>query len=214
MKRLWSRFGVYIIAVAVLIVVLTAGYRGYVAWNTSRERAAGDEFIAAATAAETTRTPSSAEALQEFADDAPGGYGMLARFLAATTFHQAEQTEQAIGLLRELEADSGVPQIYRDLAHIRLAQILIDEGDAAAARQEVAALAEDTNNPWSQSAQELMGLAAYMDDDVAEARRWYTRLQEAAESPPDLRQRAQVMLALMAQSAPAETDVTPAEETN
>ena len=31
-KKAWDRYGIYVIAVAVLIVVGTAGWRGYLAW--------------------------------------------------------------------------------------------------------------------------------------------------------------------------------------
>ena len=35
-KRLWDRFGIYAIIAAVLVVALTGGWRGYLAWEQSR----------------------------------------------------------------------------------------------------------------------------------------------------------------------------------
>ena len=46
-KRLWDRFGPYVIGVAVLIVVVTAGYRGWQYWQNSQAAATGDRFVAA-----------------------------------------------------------------------------------------------------------------------------------------------------------------------
>ena len=39
MKSLWDRYGLYVIGAAVLIVALTAGYRGWDAWQRSLSQA-------------------------------------------------------------------------------------------------------------------------------------------------------------------------------
>ena len=67
LKKAWDRYGIYVIAAALLIIVITAGYRGYEAWTTSRERAAGDLFVAALEEAGDARTTSAAETLAAFA---------------------------------------------------------------------------------------------------------------------------------------------------
>jgi hypothetical protein len=47
MRFVWRRFGRVIIAVAVLIVVGTAGYNGYRYWASHQAGDNGDKFIAA-----------------------------------------------------------------------------------------------------------------------------------------------------------------------
>lgn len=201
LKRVWDRYGIFVIAAAVLIVVVTAGYRGYEAWNTSRQQAAGDAFIAALAEAEGALTAGAAETLETFAADAPSGYAMLARFRAATVYEQAGQSEAARDAFAALARDSALPETYRDLARLRLAQIEIDLGEFDAARQSVATMAENSGSPFNASAQELMGLAAYAADDNKAARRWFTSLRDGATTPPGLRTRARFMLALMTQSS-------------
>lgn len=217
MKRVWDRYGIYVILVAVLIVVVTAGYRGYDAWQTSRARSAGDQFAAVLTEAETAASPQSAERLLAFAADAPEGYALLATFRAASQYAEAGVPEKAAALLRDLAADRDVPELYRGLATIRLGQILLNEGDYDGAAAAVGPLAEDSASPWTRSAQELMGLVAYARDDMGEARRWFSSIAEAAGIPPDLQQRAGLMLALIDQSSPgspAPDDAAAAQETN
>ena len=51
-KRLWDRFGPYLIAVALLIVVGTAAYRGWVYWRETEAQASGDVFVQAVRLAE------------------------------------------------------------------------------------------------------------------------------------------------------------------
>ncbi|MEM0908581.1 MAG: tetratricopeptide repeat protein [Pseudomonadota bacterium] len=216
LKRLWDRYGIVLISAAVLIVVITAGYRGYEAWSTSRERAAGDLFIAALQSADETGTRGAGDQLLAFAEGAPGGYPMLAKFRAASAYAAADDTAAARDVLTELSTDSSVPALYQDLARIRLAHTLIDLGETAEAEQTVAAMAEDTSNPFNKSAQEVMGLAAYAADNIAGAKRWFTSLRDAVAVPPALQARARFMLALMAQSSAegAEPAAATAGETN
>ncbi|MEM6761287.1 MAG: tetratricopeptide repeat protein [Pseudomonadota bacterium] len=219
LKRIWDRYGIFVLVAAVLIVIVTAGWRGYDAWNTSQQRAAGDAFVAALTAAEATQTAGAAEQLVTFAEDAPAGFGMLAKFRAATTYNLADQPDEAVAILRSLTTDSSIDSVYQDLARTRLAQVLIDGGSYDEAKQTLSPVAEDASNPFNKSAQEMMGLASYAAGDMAEARRWFTAVESAAGTPPGLRARARFMLALLVQtddSAGAQAAVPSAEpeETN
>ena len=200
LKTLWDRYGIYVILTAVLIVAVTAGWRGYEAWSTSRARAAGDAFIEKLQAAEDAGTASVGTELLEFADDAPSGYALLARFRAATAFASAGEPADAERVLGEIAEDGGVEEVYRDLARVRLANIQIEEGEFEAVPATLGAIAEDTSNPYSSAAQELMGLAAYASDDLATARRWFVALSEGVGVPPDLADRARIMLALITQT--------------
>jgi hypothetical protein len=47
LKGLWNRFGNVIIAIAVLIVLGTAGYRGWEYWRTQQAAKSGDAFLSA-----------------------------------------------------------------------------------------------------------------------------------------------------------------------
>lgn len=217
LKRAWDRYGIYVLGVAVLIVLITAGYRGYEAWQTSRARSNGDVFIAALDKAASSETVTPAQELVTFAEDAPGGYAMLAQFRAASAFAQAGELDRAREIFSALSTDGDIPALYQNLARVRLAGTLIDQGDIQQAQQTLAPMAEDTSNPFSSAAQELMGLTAYMSDDIAGARRWYGSVRDEAGAPEPLRTRARMMLALMEQSSAQGGDgseATAAEETN
>jgi hypothetical protein len=207
MRKVWQRIGPYVIALAVLIVLVTAGYRGWEAWTTSREQAAGDAFAAAITEAEDALPATAAERLVAYAAEAPEGYAMLARFRAASALEAADDPQAAIALLRDL-AEEAPTDLYRDLARVRLASVLLDTGAPSAAAQAVSAMAENSANPFHRSAQEMMGLAAYARNEMEEARRWFGALTAAADTPATLRQRAQLMISLLDQTtgAPADTE--------
>jgi len=200
LRKVWDRYGIFVIAAALLIVVVTAGWRGYEAWQTNRARGAGETYSRILAQAEGALTATPADRLLAFADGSPSGYALLARFRAGTVYDQAGQQERAAQTFRELAGDASVPSLYQDLASIRLAQTLIDMGEAQEARTVVAPLAEDAQNPFNSSAQEMAGLAAYAAGDMAEARRWFSGLRDAAGTPQALQRRAEFMVALIDQS--------------
>lgn len=207
LKAVWDRFGPYVIAIAVLIVVIVAGWRGYEAWQSNRAQEAGDTFATVIAEADVVETESVAADLLAFADEAPDGYALLARMRAATAYHQAGATERASELFAAIAADASTPELYRDLASIRLAQIELDAGNYAAAEQAAGPLAENSLSTFHRSAQEIMGVIAYAQADYDEAERWFTTLSEAAGVAPSVRQRADVMVALLAQNDRGEAPI-------
>ncbi|WP_108659734.1 tetratricopeptide repeat protein [Acuticoccus kandeliae] len=218
MKKAWDRYGIYVLGAAVLIVLVTAGWRGYEAWRVSSERAAGETYIEVLDQVQGAGTESTAQALEQYADSAPAGYAMLAKFRAATAFADLGNTDQAVTLLNEIADERDNLAIYRDLARIRLAQIYLNNSDPSSAKAAIGPIAQDAGNAYTLTAQELMGLAAYMENNVPEARRWFTSLQDAALSTQAAKQRARLMLALLTQISgagdTASAGESAAQETN
>lgn len=206
-KRVWDKYGIYVIGVAVLIVALTAGYRGWEYWQTSRERAAGDRFMAALELAQEQNHTAAISALETFLADAPGGYRTLARLRLASELAITGEVEAAIDALEAVAADDGVDRHLRDLARLRGAYLYLDSGDAAAAQAEVDALAAGSG-AWSYPAKEIMGLADYERGELERARASFQDLAEDAAAPPDIRQRAELMLTVLRATATAPASTT------
>ena len=57
LKKLWDRYSLYFIALAVLIVAGIGGWRGYEYWVAKKAAAAGAEFEAAVTLSEEGKQP-------------------------------------------------------------------------------------------------------------------------------------------------------------
>ncbi len=82
-KRAWDRLGPYVLGVAVLIVLGTAGYRGWEYWQGRQAAATGDRFIAALQLATDGKHDDAIKALQVIIYNGSGGYPVLARFRLA-----------------------------------------------------------------------------------------------------------------------------------
>jgi hypothetical protein len=224
LKALWDRFGWLFIGVCVLIVAITAGYRGWIWWEERRAAAAGDRFLAAIEAIEQgDRAEGEAQLTAIVAEGGPG-YAALARLKLAGEKVAAGEKEAALAAYDALAGDSSLGEPLRDLARIRAALLALDMGDAAGAAERAETL-NVPGDPWRHAAREVLGTAAYSTGDLRKAREYFTSIQEDAETPVDIWQRSGLMISLIdgqltgagdkedAKKAPdAEADAETAEE--
>ena len=197
LKRLWDRFGPYVIGVAILIVVATAGYRGWVYWQEKQAQATGDRFLAALQLANKGENDAAIKALKAIEANGSGSYPMLAEFRIASEMAVTGKTKEAIAEYDAIAAKSGVSGEMKALARLRAAALLVDTASLADMEKRLNDLAA-TGNVWRYNARELLGLTAWRVGDYKAARKYFDEINSDQASPADLRQRAQVMLALIA----------------
>jgi len=215
MKRLWDRIGIYVIAVAVLVVAITGGWRAYVAWQDSRAAESGDLFVAALKLSEDGDHAAAATALNDLAASSGAGYKLLARFRAATELSLAGDTAGSMAEFDAIAGDGALATVYRDLARIRAAYVALGTGDRAGVDARAAALAEGTG-PWRQAAREVTGLAAYAAGDTTVAIQRFEQIVADTTGARDYVEQAEMMLALIrgsgAPAAAEPADAAPAAE--
>lgn len=200
-SRVWRNYRGFIIGGAVLIVLGTAGYRGYEYWHNHNASQYGDQFLAALNLAKENKTDEAMAALQKLEQDGSGAYPVLARMRAATLLTQKGDAAGAIKAFRDVAADNSVPAILRDIAKIRAAYLLVDNGSYADVSAEVEAMATG-NNALRNSAREALGLSAMKAGDTTKAREWFEEIVNDAQTPRNVANRAQIMLDTLASSAP------------
>ncbi len=202
MKAIWTRFGKYIIAVAVLIVAGTAADRLYDYWRTNQASQSGDAFLAALNLAREGRQDEALEALTALEQDGHGSYPVLARMRAATVLSDKGDYQAAISAFSTIANDGGVPTAIRDAARIRAGYLLVDHGSYT----DVAGMVEvlsNPDNPMRHSAREALGLSAWKDGNATQARDWFDLIAGDNGVPNGVLQRAEIMLDLIAASGKA-----------
>ncbi|TCU17101.1 tetratricopeptide repeat protein [Rhizobium sullae] len=193
MKGAWRRFGRYVIAVAVLIVVGTAGKVAFDYWDDNRSSGTGDQFLAAMKLADENKSDEALAALATLEKGGHGAYPVLARMRAASVQAQNGDNTAAIAAFEAIGKDQSVPEAVRDAAKMRAGWLLIENGtyeQVSAAVEEMAIPA----NAFRHSAREALGLAAYKAGNMAQARQWYQAIADDAASPRNIANRAQIML--------------------
>ncbi len=193
-KQLWDRYGVYALGVAVLVVVGVAGYKGWNYWQEKRAQDAGSQFSQALE--ESTDAAKVREILTGLAQSGPEGYRVLARFQLAAAEAKAGETDKAVIDYDALAVDPSVDPILQGHATLQAAALRLDKADYAEMERRLKPLI-DSGSAWQFSARELLGLTAYRLNNMNEAERQFSALVGDQGIPPNLRERADMMLALI-----------------
>lgn len=197
-RRLWDRFGIYLIIAVVAVILGTAAFSGYRWWVQKQAQAASVQFEAAVKLADAGKHQEAEAAFTALAKDAPSGYRALARFRAAGEL-SARDAAAGVAAFDALAADSSLTAIERDLARIRAGLMLVDTGTVDAVKQRVQALA-DGQSPLRHAARELIALAQYRAGDLPATNATATAIIADPEVPYGVRSRAELLRTL---SAPA-----------
>jgi len=202
MKGAVRRFGRYIIAIAVLIVLGTIGKVAYEYWDNNASSGAGDQFLAAMKLADENKTDEALAALDKLEKEGHGAYPVLARMRAATVQSQKGDNAGAIASFQAIAKDKSVPAAVQDAAKMRAGWLLIENGtyeQVSAAVEEMAV----PGNAFRHSAREALGLAAYKTGNMAQARQWFQSIVDDVDSPRNVANRAHMMLDLITASGKA-----------
>jgi hypothetical protein len=195
-RKLWDQYGVYVLVAAAIVVAGVAGFKGWTFWQEKRAADAGAKFSQALSMEDGADAAKAREMLTALAEQGPQGYRVLARFQLAAAAAKAGEIDKAVAEYDALAEDAAVDPILQDRATLQAASLRLEKADYAEMEQRVKGLA-DSNSAFRFSARELLGLSAYRVKDMREAERQFTALAEDQATPANLRERANMMLALI-----------------
>ena len=195
-KKLWDEYGIYALGLAVLVIAGGAAYKGWTYWQERQAQAAGASFSQALDVLDGPDPAKAKDILTSLSDKGPHGYRVLARFQLAAAAEKAGDTDKAVAEYDALAKDSSVDAILRDHSTLQAATLRLDKADHSEMEQRLKTLAEG-NSAWRFSARELLGLSAYRLNNMGEAEKQFSALVGDQGTPPNLRERANMMLALI-----------------
>lgn len=192
-SKLWNRYGKLIIAAAVILVASVAGYKGWQAYDFSRRSEQADRFSMAVASEIGGDLSQAYQAFNSLAADSSGGYGILAKFRAASALSRQGDHAGAASAYASMAGDSGIDRQYRDLATLLGVLNELDTADPASILQRLAPLT-DEGSPWRFSARELSGLAEMRAGNTKRASELFNQLIAETAAPSGVRARAQELL--------------------
>jgi hypothetical protein len=195
LKKLWDRYSLFIVALAVLLIAGVGGWRAYQYVEGQKAAEAGAAFNKALELADQNKHPEAEAAFADLAAKAPYGYRMLARF------HQAAEAairDKAAGakLFDALAADRSIGTEQQELARLRAAGLLVDTAPYSDIKQRLESDAA-AGGTFRHAARELLALSAWRANDATAARQWLDMIALDGETPPSLRSRAEALQALL-----------------
>jgi hypothetical protein len=198
LQRLWDRHGTLFIALAVLIVVGVAGWRGYDYWQTKKAAEAGAKFTDAALLSESGKHEEAEKAFARLATEGTAGYRALARLREASELAKRDP-KAAVAAYDDIAASSATGQPLRDLAALRAAMLVADTAPLPELTRRLEPLT-GADAPFRHSARELLAFAAWKAGDMAAVKKWSQLIRDDPETPASLRERVEVLQALISES--------------
>ena len=196
LKKLWNRYSIYVIGVAVLIVAGIGAWRGYEYWEAKKAAAAGAAFESALTLSEAGKYAEADAAFSKIAAEAPAGYRTLARFRAAAELAQIKPAD-ATKAYDDLAADASLGATLQDLAAVRAGMLMVDNAPLSEMRRRLDPVAEP-GRTFRHNARELLALSAWRNHDFTAARRYLDMIATDGDTPAGTRARADILSALIA----------------
>jgi hypothetical protein len=194
LKKLWERYGNYVVAAAIVLVAGVGAWRGYEWWEARKAAEAGAAFEAASALAEAGKRSEAEAAFAKIVADGTAGYRHLARLREAAELAQSDP-KAAIALYDKIAADGALGPVLQDLAALRAGALLVDAGAYAEAQQRLEPLAA-ADRTFRYTAREFLVLAAWRAGDSAAAKRWADMIMTDAQTPAATRSRVEMLMAL------------------
>jgi hypothetical protein len=199
LRKIWEKYSLLIIAVAILIVVGVGGWRGYSYLEAKKAAVAGAAFDRAVELAEQNKHAEAEAAFTKLAAEAPSGYRTLARLRAAAEA-ASRDPQAAVKLYDDIIADRTVPAPEQDLARIRAGSLLLETTPYEAMQTRLEPATTNTST-YRHSARELLALSAWKANNTVATRQWLDMMSNDAETPASLRTRAEALQALLPPAA-------------
>ena len=192
-SALWRRYGKFVLAGAVVLVLATAAWSGWRHYRNQQQLEAGTKFTQALILANQGQDEAAGKAFAEVAGGSASGFAMLGRLETANLKARAGDRPGAIAIYEAVAADSSVPEPYRQGALLLAVMNAADSGDPKALADRLQPLAAD-GSPWRHSARELQAVLAQKAGDLARARTLLQSLADDAQAPQGVKQRAGEMM--------------------
>ena len=191
----WTKHQNSLLAVAVVIVLATGGYRFWQYRQAQATHAAGAAFQNALRLDADGKSDEARAELSRLQKDAPAGYANLSRFVEAGLTAKKDPKAGAAAY-DALANDSALDPLLRDTAKLRAALSRLDAGETDAAKSALEPLA--ASGPYRETARLTLASLALAAKDYAAASKWLDQVIGDAAAPQADRQTAQTLLGLVA----------------
>jgi hypothetical protein len=196
LKNVWNKYGIYFLALAALLVLGTAGWRGYEYFEAQKAASNGDKFLSAVQLLDDGKMSDAALAFETVGKNASGRYPGLALMAAAGAKAASGDVAGAAAAFDQAAASSSTPDDLKPVAKLRAAYLLLDTASQDEIKRRVAEF-DKPDNAYHGLAWEILGLAAWKAGDMAEAGRRFDALITDPTAPDGAKRRAGLMRQLV-----------------
>ncbi len=190
LDALWKEYGPTLIFSAIALIVLTAAFSGWNAWQDSKNRQATEAMIIAM--ADVNPTQALTEVATEYSDRLAG----LAYLNAGNIAFANDEKEKALQSYKALTDESDAPELFKDLGNILYVNLNLNMADEKTLdvediQKRLAGISKKDDSPWQGFAVLLQGATlAHLQGDKEKASEILGSLRENKTAPVDVRAQA------------------------
>lgn len=198
LKKLWDKYGLFVIALAFLVIAGVGGYRAYDWYQTRLAGEAGSAFEDAAKLSAEGKHAEAEAAFAKVATEGTPAYKVLARMREANET-ASRDPNAAVAIYDQLARDGSLGPTFQDLATLRAGYLLVDTAPFADLSKRLEPLTA-ADRPFRHSARALLALAAWKANDAAALKKWSDMIAADVETPNGTRGQIEMLNALTASS--------------
>ncbi len=198
-KKLWDRYGTYLGTLAAIFIAAIAAWQGWQYYQTKQAEEASTIYYEALRKATDGKAD---DAIAELNAVNHAGFTQLGKLEQASLLASKGETDKAVAAYDAFAADPSSDPALADMARIRAGYLLVDTQSPDQLLTRLGRYDKD-DALWHAEAREIFGLSAWRVKDYAMADRYFNAIVADVKATPGLRQRAQLMLQLVAPNLPA-----------
>lgn len=209
LQKLWERYGIYVVGLALLLLAGVGGYKLLESRRLSESEAAGARFEQALRMVADGKEQDAAAIFADLASNGPAGYQLLAQLQIANAHAKAGRTDAAVAAFDAIAKAAQSDQVIAELAALKAAMLRLDAADWTEMENRLTPLIGE-RSVWRSMARETWALAAYKAGKAEDARKVFEQILADRATPQSVSERALVMLSLLtdAEAAKAASVVT------
>jgi hypothetical protein len=196
LQKLWERYGNFIIAGCILIIVGVGAWRGFEWWQNKKAGESGVAFEDAVMLAQGGKHQEAEAAFTKLASNGTAGYRTLSRLREAAELASTDKSA-AVKAYDEIAADKSVGPVIQQLATVRAGYLLVDTAPYSEMRSRLEPVTA-ADKVYRHSARELLAISAWKSGDTSAVKQWTGIIISDPRSPDGTRSRAEVLSELVA----------------
>lgn len=197
-KKIWDKYGLFIIIFVVAVVTAAVSFETFQAWKDKRNQEMSDTFAYALNLQNQGRFAEAKEVLVSLQNSNRGIYSDLAIMQEASLLVEQNQLQDAVKIWENIVENKDFNPQVRDIATLKLASFKLNDAPAADIQALLSPLTAE-QNVWKNTANELLAMLAVREKDFTEAKNLYKKISESSNATDTQRARAQDMINVLAQ---------------
>ncbi len=197
LKKLWNKYGIYIIILVVVALTTAVSYESIKKWYQQKLQQWSDSYAYALSLQNQGKYDESMDTFSYIAQQDYGIFSELAEMQKATILLNQKKNDEAFAIMNNIINNPSFNSHLRDTVILKLASYKLENAPIDEIQQLLAQIANDDANSWQTSAQEMLALAYLRDGNISQAQNLYNQILENSKTSEAAKNRIRDILAVL-----------------